>query len=577
MRPRLRVAVYTIAFVPLLAVAAPPSAQPAPSAEIERRQQEQRERTQESASERPTELAPPESAPPRSDLSSLPADAPCFPIHTIELRSAPNGSEGAQPFPWLAKLLKQIEGKCIGKAALQAIQNAANTALIERGYITSRVLIPEQSLASGVLKLNVIAGRVSGVRGSEIGWSRTLLPFYPGAIYNQRDVDQALESLRRLSGQGGTTLDIEPGAVAGESVVVFRPAGADSALPAFEHKRWHAVVGIDNYGLDATGRYTMNGVLSIDSPLHLYDQLTLAGSTNADWQSRDNAANSVAVNWNVPLGYASFFTNASRSRYLQTAAGFGEPLRYTGDSAELNAGIAFVPYRSASARTHAQVKLYHRFNHAYLNGQPIEFQYRDLVGYEATLSHTQYFGLAAFSGGVGWRQTLVGMTRTPGMILDDASWNGKTRIFTANAQALVPLGAGPAALRYRTQFNLQRAFTRLVPTDYFLIGTPYTVRGFDGQTTLAAESGWAWRNEFGIDVAGQTPFVALDAGQVSGPNVRYLAGTVLVGAALGVRGRLSAPRFAALDYEATLGWPMAKPQALQTGYPSLLFQATARF
>jgi hemolysin activation/secretion protein len=571
------IGVFVVAVLPSIALATP-GATPSPSssADIERRQQEQQARMQESAADRPALLSPSDGAPSKIDLSSLPIETPCFPVRTVKLQGAPGEADGTHPFAWLARQLKAVEGQCIGKTAIAAIQTAANTALIERGYITSRVLVPEQNVAGGVLALTVVAGRVSGVRGSAIGWSRTVLPFYPGAVYNQRDVDQALESVRRLAGQGDTVLDIEPGEAPGESVIVVKRGQSGDASPRYAMKRWHATVGIDNYGLDSTGRYTLTGTFSFDSPLNLFDQLTVSGSTNADWQSHDNAARSAAVNWNVPIGYASFFVNASRSRYLQSVAGFLEPLRYSGDSAELSAGLAFVPYRSASARTVAQIKLYRRYNHAYLNGESIDYQYRDLVGYEATLSQTQYVGPAAFSAGVGWRQTLAGATRRPGTILGHGAWNGKTRVLTANAQAFLPFAVGPAALRYSTQFDIQRAMTRLVPSDYFTIGTPYTVRGFDGQTTLAAERGWAWRNEIGISIRGQIPFIALDAGQVSGPSARYLAGTLLAGAALGVRGRFNAASFAALDYEATLGWPIAKPQALQTGYPSLLFQATAR-
>jgi len=277
------------------------------------------------------------------------------------------------PFSWLDARLKPVIGACIGKRSVQVIQEAANNALIERGYITSRVLIPEQNLASGTLDMEVIAGRVSAVQadtaGHEIGWSRMALPTYPGAIYNQRDIDQALESIRRLSGQADTAFDIQPGNALGESVLLVKPAADPLAS-----KRWHATIGADNYGIDSTGRYNLNGTFAFDSPLHLYDQLTLSGSTNADFTDHRKASRSGAVNWNVPLGYASFFVNASTSRYLQTVAGYMEPQQYRGDSAEVNAGISYVPYRSASARTSVQARLYHRFNHAYLEDQSIDYQ-----------------------------------------------------------------------------------------------------------------------------------------------------------------------------------------------------------
>ncbi|SAL41268.1 polypeptide-transport-associated domain-containing protein [Caballeronia sordidicola] len=569
----------------------------APGIDAQRRQDEQRQQTEERANERPSVLTEAPSLP-VIDLASLPQETPCFPVRELHLLH--------NPFSWLDARLQPVIGACIGKQAIRVIGEAANNALIERGYITSRVLIPEQNLATGVLNMDVVAGRIGAVRvatsddwtnaqgtpststdaptlpasaastpspaiGPEIGWSRMVLPTYPGAIYNQRDADQALESIRRLSGQADTAFDIQPGNALGESVLLIKPA-ADPLTS----KRWHATIGADNYGIDSTGRFNLNGTFTFDSPLHLYDQLTLSGSTNADFTDHQKASRSGAVNWNVPLGYASFFVNASTSRYLQTVAGYMEPQQYRGDSAEVNAGIGFVPYRSASARTSVQAKLYHRFNHAYLDDQTLDYQARDLIGVEATLSHQQFIGPAVVSGGAGWRQTLLGVTKLPGSVLGEPGWDSKTKILTGNLQATIPFTVASQSLRYSGQFNWQHAYTRLIPNDDFTIGSPYTVRGFDGQTTLAAESGWVWRNELGLSVAGQMPFVAFDTGRVSGPNVEYLLGQTLMGAALGLRGHLPASRYAAIDYELTLGWPVVKPRGFPSG-PALMFQASTLF
>lgn len=542
--------------------------EPALEAEIQRSQQDRRERAEQNATARPSELSPTQAAPARVDLAALPRDNPCFPVHELDLRD--------NPFGWLAPLLQPVAGQCLGKRAIEALQNAANNALIARGYVTSRVLIPPQNLASGKLVLNVLAGRVSEVRhdpgsGPSVGWARMVLPSYPGALYNQHDIDQAIESVRRLAGQGDTSFDILPGAQPGASVLLVKPAAGYTA------KRWHATLGADNYGLDATGRYELTGTFTYDSPLHLYDQLTLSGSTNADFESHREESNSIGINWNVPLGRASVFVSASRSRYLQTIAGFEEPVTYGGNSAELSAGASYVPYRSSSARSSAQLRFYHRYNHANYDDQPLAVQARDLIGLEATLGHQQYVGNTVLAAGVGWRQTLLGATKNPGMVFDNPDWNGKTQILSANAQAVMPFVLGTQALRYAAQFNLQHAYTPVIPTDYFTIGTPFTVRGFDGQITLAAESGWAWRNELGWPLGGQLPFIALDVGRINGASAQFLPGTLLVGTALGLRGQLPATRYAAIDYEVTLGWPLTKPPGIQTGMPSLLFQATTRF
>ena len=112
--------------------------------------------------------------------------------------------------------------------------------LIADGLITSRVLIPEQSVSAGKLVLHYVPGRISTVRSEgAVGWWRTALPQGSGGPLNQRDLDQALENIRRLRSQSDATIDIVPGLEAGHSDIVIHPGRA---------KRWHAYAGSDNAG-----------------------------------------------------------------------------------------------------------------------------------------------------------------------------------------------------------------------------------------------------------------------------------------------------------------------------------------
>ncbi|WP_232454815.1 ShlB/FhaC/HecB family hemolysin secretion/activation protein [Burkholderia ubonensis] len=49
----------------------------------------------------------------------------------------------------------------------------------------------------------------------------------------------------------------------------------------------------DNAGLHSTGKYKLSGALMFDSPLHLYDQLQITGTTNANFDAPDKGNRSV--------------------------------------------------------------------------------------------------------------------------------------------------------------------------------------------------------------------------------------------------------------------------------------------
>lgn len=530
-------------------------------------QQQQLEATKE-LNPRPNVLTPTGEKTSVPSVTNLPLDNPCFPIKEIALED--------NTFGWLARFLQPVVGQCIGKTALKQIQDAANNVLIERGYVTSRVLVPTQSLQSGTLTLRVVPGRISEIRADKptIGWLGAALPTSGGVLLNQRDIDHGLENLRRLQSQSDATFDIAPGLNPGDSEVVFHPGTG---------KRWHAVVGTDNAGLDSTGKYELSGSFTFDSPFHLYDQLQIAGTTNANFDVSDKGNQSVSANYSVPIGYAMLTLNASRSRYKQTVAGFDAPIEYSGVQSQLQAGLSGVIYRNAHARTELHGNLFHKISRNSLDGVDLPVQHRDIIGYELGIAHRQYIGDVVLDGSFAWRASLPGLSSNSGTVVGTPDFDGKTQMELASLGAQVPFKIGSQTFSYQFGWNMQNARTPLTPSDYFTIGTRYAVRGFDQQLTLAAESGWVVSNELDwyvpTPVGTQALYAGIDAGRVRGPAAQYLLGETLVGAVVGLRGNLAPKNVlgAALNYDVSLGFPLSKPQGFKTSSPTLLFQVSTLF
>lgn len=537
-----------------------------PGAQIQRLQQQQIEAAK-ALNPQPRVLSPAGEPAPLKSVASLPVETPCFPIREVVLEES--------EFQWLARFLQPIAGQCVGKAALARIQDAANRALIERGYVTSRLLAPAQSLQSGRLTLRLLPGLVSRVRTGEpaIGSLRMALPTSARALLNQRDIDQGLENVRRLQSQADAMFDVAPGANPGESELVLRPGTG---------KRWHAIVGVDNAGLNATGKTSLFGSLTYDSPLHLYDQLQLAGTTNANFGAPGEGNQSVLANYNVPIGYALLAASASRSRYKQSVPGFEGPVLYSGVQSRLQAGLSAVVFRNAQAQTEVRGDLYREINGNTYDGVELPAQMRDVLGYELGVSHRQYVGDVMFTGGLAWRASVPGWSRNIGMVLGEPDFDGKTEVALASAGMQVPFRVGDQPFSYRFDWNTQNARTPLTPANYFAIGTRYSVRGFDQQTTLAAESGWVISNELDwyvpTEIGTQAIYGGIDAGRVRGPAAEFLTGQTLVGAVLGMRGQVTSKSVlaASIHYDVSVGWPLSKPVGI-SGSPTFLFQISSLF
>src|SRR5690606_9411750 len=111
---------------------------------------------------------------------------------------------------------------------------------------------------------------------------------------------------------------------------------------------------------------------------------------------------------------------------------------------------------------------------------------------------------------------------------------GTTRqqVINAETSLTLPFMWNDLNFRYNTTARLQLEQTSLLPQDRFSIGGRYTVRGFDGESSLVGDGGLLLRNELGWILNGsyKEPYLGLDLGRVTGTSKHVLEGKALVGA-----------------------------------------------
>ena len=127
-----------------------------------------------------------------------------------------------------------------------------------------------------------------------------------------------------------------------------------------------------------------------------------------------------------------------------------------------------------------------------------------------------------------------------------------------------PFRMGAAPLQYAASLRAQHTRDATLSVDQIAIGNRFTVRGFDGDSVLLAESGYYLRNEFSTAVAlaagvDSAAFVGVDFGRVWGPSSANLVGDKLAGAAAGLRGK-----WKNLQFDLALGTPLYKPAGFRT-------------
>ncbi|WJN74140.1 Channel-forming transporter/cytolysins activator of TpsB family [Burkholderia anthina] len=196
---------------------------------------DQQARQQEEARERERTVSAPavrSSVAASAGYPAPPAETPCFRIDRFTLDvpdSLPDGlkTQGASALPmdrfaFAREWLEHYTGQCVGKQGLDVFVKALSQDILSRGYITTRVLLPEQDLSTGTLNVSLIPGVIRRVRFADEklrGTWKTAFPTRDGEL-NLRDLEQGLEQMKRVTSQD-VSMQIVPADVPGESDVVL--------------------------------------------------------------------------------------------------------------------------------------------------------------------------------------------------------------------------------------------------------------------------------------------------------------------------------------------------------------------
>jgi len=519
------------------------------------------------------------SALPATDgFPALPVESPCFPIETFSLnvpKTLPQSAQTAgasslplDPFAFATSWLAHYRGECVGREGVAAITAGLTKAILAKGYVTTRVLVPEQDLTSGELKLTLVPGIIGNIRfsdASQYGTWRTAFPARPGDLLELRDLEQGLEQMKRVASQD-VTMQIVPTEAPGESDVV---------IDVKRTKRWSVVASIDNSGSRDTGKFQGSLAIGIDNPLGLNDILNVGATHDLAFADKRFGSNGWNAFYSIPWGFWTATVAAYANRYNQQIAGVNDTFVTRGQSQNLDFKLSRVLQRSQSNVMSAHIRLSKRFGRSFLEDAEIDQQYRNNTFIEFGISDRHYIGAGQFDGTLAYRQSVSGLGAAPDNAFPGTpTYRFKMAVFDANLS--LPLGQLP--LRYVTTFHGQFTNDVLHYIDDLSIGSRYTVRGFDGETSLAAEKGFYWRNELQwmLGESGVSLFTGVDYGRVSGPNAAYLAGTQLAGAVVGVRGNTKLP-FGFVAGEIFVGSPIYKPKSFQTAHTTVGFSLTAQF
>lgn len=504
-----------------------------------------------------------EGVPEREFASELSQSTVKFSIKEIQL------SNTTRKFNWLKSIIKPHLNSRMGLYEINNLVKELNQSLLDKGYVTSQVVIPEQNIQEGNLKLALLVGKINkfvyAEDSSEIYWNNAF-PIEEGDVLNIRDLEEGIEQMKRVSSQD-VTMKLLPSQIAGMT---------DVELNITRTKPVHVVVSVDDSGLKNTGTIQVNGMIGIDQLLGANDIFSMNFNFDGSQQGYAKGTRGRSIYYSLPFGKSTFTFQHNNYKYHQTVK--SNPYDFLSSGRTNTAKLTWQQLikRTQTKKISWDFSLSKRDSHSYINDLEIDVQRLDTTALELGISERKYMGQATLYKRIAHK---VGVSWFGAQPENSYQEGPKTRynMWLFSLDYRKPFTLGKTDLVHTSSLYGQWTMggDRLYGADMLSMGNRYTVRGFDGEYTLMSESGWYLRNElaFPLRKASSEIYVGLDAGAVYGPSSDILVGKTIAGTALGIRGQLKG----GIYYEGFIGASIYKPQGYHTSNAVAGFTVSYRF
>jgi hemolysin activation/secretion protein len=248
------------------------------------------------------------------------------------------------PEPRLAALLGEPQ-RPMRLAEAQALADRITQLYRRHGYIVARALIPAQNVRDGVVEVRVVEGRYERIdisNASDLSERRLralLGDVREDALVHGPTLERTVLLISDLAGvQPKATL--EAGTQPGYTNLILEVV----PTPVAQYD-----ISLDNAGSRYTGHYRLSGGVTLNSPLHVGDRLSVrALSAGAN-------LGSVQLAYDVPLGYSSLRAGAYASDTQYKLGDIYEALDASGSARSYGATLAYPAVRTADFNLRAQL------------------------------------------------------------------------------------------------------------------------------------------------------------------------------------------------------------------------------
>ena len=168
-------------------------------------------------------------------------------------------------------VIGQYVGRNVFMSDIQNAINALNKIYAEKGYVTARAYLPEQTVSNGNIKIELIESRIGNVsvvnnKYTTKGYILKRIPEKSGQLFDIVDLEKDVLDFNRYHDGVNLSANLKAGTT---------PGTTDIELTAHETFPFHLIGMMDNAGRRSTGPLRGGPAIVVDSLFHHRDQMSL--------------------------------------------------------------------------------------------------------------------------------------------------------------------------------------------------------------------------------------------------------------------------------------------------------------
>lgn len=377
-------------------------------------------------------------------------------------------------------------GKCITHELVSNVLAEATDFYVSRGFITTRIYLPDQDLNEGTLNIRVAEGHVEDVVVVQ-DESLNFVTIYlndSDQLFTVRDLEQAVDQLNEIPGND-VFVTVEPGLLPQTSRVVFENRGK-SGIKGY--------LSIDNAGNEDTGQVSVGVALKAGNLLQLGDVWSLRARKSLSPSDRDS--NNYGLHVRVPRGYNTYGAGVSKGHY---DAIFSFPVTGTQLSAEgaYRRGYLLadrVVFRDQRSKHSIGLKLLRDSTESYISDIRVDVASRSISSLEMSAESLLGFGQSVL---VVKPQIAVGLSEADNFpeAVNPPVDNPQSEFlrYRLTLDWCQPISLDGHALRWQSKLRMQQADEPLYASQQLIVGGADSVRGFH-DISVSGDSGFYWQN-----------------------------------------------------------------------------------